>query len=94
MKKQVQHNSDEPNIRLVSDFEPLSAEEFYEQFDDQDEAELTYDLLELLNDATQIITNIKETIEYSNFHIKNGEKFKPHIEKLNSIINTLDDFWY
>ena len=90
----MQHNSDEPSIRLVSDFEPLSAEEFYEQFENQDEAELTYNLLELLSDATKIITNIKEIIENSNFHIENGEKFKPQIEKLNDILNILDDFWY
>ena len=77
-------------------FNGMSDEEFNSFYEDEDEAEMERQLVDLVSDGEMLFKNIREMIEGSNFYMKNkeNEKIKKYLEKIDSITDSIENFFW
>lgn len=76
-------------------FNGMSDEEFDSLYDDEDEAEMERELVDLISDGEELFRRMRELIETSKFYSKNkeNETIKKYLSKIDSITDSIKNFW-
>lgn len=75
-------------------FNQMSDTEFNGNFEDDDDAELHKDLIELMIEGEKIFKEMREIIETSSKYSNENEKLKGYVNKLDQITDIIEGFWY
>ena len=93
IQKELQPN--EPFDPYNYSFEGMSDDEFKSFYDDEDEAEMERELVDLISDGEAIFKRMREVIETSKYYAKSKDSdiIKKYLERIDSITNSIKMFW-
>ena len=93
--KNVLMEGDEPFDPYNYSFEGGSDDEFNSFYEDEDQADMEKELIDLVSDGENLFRKMREVIETSKYYTKqkDSEVVKKYIEKIDAITDTLQNFW-
>lgn len=70
-------------------------DEFNSFYEDEDQADMEKELIDLVSDGENLFRHMREVIETSKYYTKqkDSEVVKKYIEKIDAITDTLQNFW-
>ena len=76
-------------------FNGMSDEEFNSFYNDEDQAEMERDLVDLISDGEGIFRRMREVIETSKYYSKSkdSEIIKKYLKRIDNITNLIKEFW-
>lgn len=86
---------DEPFDPYNYSFDGGSDDEFKGFYEDEDQADMEKELIDLVTDGENLFRQMREVIETSKYYAKqkDSEVVKKYIEKIDAITDTLQNFW-
>lgn len=93
--KNVLMEGDEPFDPYNYSFDGGSDDEFNSFYEDEDQADMEKELIDLVSDGENLFRKMREVIETSKYYTKqkDSEVVKKYIEKIDAITDTLQNFW-
>ena len=93
--KNVLSEGSEPFDPYNYSFDGMGDDEFRDSYEDEDQADMERELVDLVTDGENLFRQMRDVIETSKYYSKSkdNEVVKKYLEKIDSITAIIKDFW-